>query len=311
MQLPTDLRTRLEALCSALPVKALQAADEAVRVRYRGDRGKLSNEQLQIQNEAEAIAYCATRFPATYGVAIKAAQEMTLQAPVTLLDIGAGPATATLALASMFDITHATLLEPNNHLRACGEKLLEVLPHNWVPHTFEQYKVDTQFDIVVASYMFNEAKSDFAKLWALTKQYLLIIEPGTPHGFSIIYTLREEARKQNISIIGPCSHTQACPLFTLNRWCHFSVRIDRTKLHRAIKDADLNYEDEKFSYLLLSKAPIVQEKYDRLIGHPRGTKLIEAELCTAEGRIEMAKIPKSHPKHKQFRKSAWGDRVNY
>ena len=38
-------------------------------------------------------------------------------------------------------------------------------------------------------------------------------------------------------------------------WCHFAVRLARTSLHRDVKGARLGYEDEKYSFLVVSPDP--------------------------------------------------------
>ena len=37
-------------------------------------------------------------------------------------------------------------------------------------------------------------------------------------------------------------------------WCHFTQRLPRSRAHKQIKEADVPFEDEKFSYVALTRA---------------------------------------------------------
>ena len=115
---------------------------------------------------------------------------------------------------------------------------------------------------MVCSYALNECLPEtrrdiVAKAWQATKETLVLIEPGTPLGFSAIKTARTQLIKEGGFLVAPCTHENACPL-TEGDWCHFSARLERLPFHRKIKDAQLGYEDEKYSYLIVSKKPFVR-----------------------------------------------------
>jgi len=62
MQLPADLRERIENLVGQDSRKTLSGAATDVSLKYRRESGTAS---LQISSELEARAYLVTRFPAT------------------------------------------------------------------------------------------------------------------------------------------------------------------------------------------------------------------------------------------------------
>ena len=41
-------------------------------------------------------------------------------------------------------------------------------------------------------------------------------------------------------------------------WCHFTQRLPRSRAHKQIKGAELPFEDEKFSYVALTRAPVAR-----------------------------------------------------
>ena len=81
---------------------------------------------------------------------------------------------------------------------------------------------------------------------------LIIVEPGTPTGWTRILRMRDLLIAAGAHIIAPCPHAFACPLAPPD-WCHFAQRVERSKLHRETKQAESPFEDEKFIYLAVSR----------------------------------------------------------
>jgi ribosomal protein RSM22 (predicted rRNA methylase) len=77
---------------------------------------------------------------------------------------------------------------------------------------------------------------------------LVVIEPGTPRGAGAIRTIREELLAAGAHMLAPCPAAMPCPLAAPD-WCHFAARVERSSLHRRIKEGALGYEDEKYSYV--------------------------------------------------------------
>jgi ribosomal protein RSM22 (predicted rRNA methylase) len=92
-------------------------------------------------------------------------------------------------------------------------------------------------------------------------------------------------------------------------WCHFAQRLPRTKAHRDLKGAELGYEDEKFSYVALTRRAVT-DRASRIVDHPHYRKhLVELSLCTRDG-LRKRTVPRSDPSYKVARKAAWGDGFN-
>jgi ribosomal protein RSM22 (predicted rRNA methylase) len=93
-------------------------------------------------------------------------------------------------------------------------------------------------------------------------------------------------------------------------WCHFSQRLSRSRTHKHLKGAELSYEDERFSYVVLSRLPLSQ-RLSRVLAEPQVTKVaVTAKLCTAEG-VHLANIPhRNKDSYKQAKRWRWGDAVS-
>ena len=56
-------------------------------------------------------------------------------------------------------------------------------------------------------------------------------------------------------------------------WCASSVRVQRTKIHKYLKNAEIGYEDEKFSYIAIAKENIDfikrKDNVRRILRHPK------------------------------------------
>ncbi len=316
MHLPPSLRTALENYLEGLNHSGMAEAAEAVSARYR----RLGPAQdLRIRTPEEAAAYLAVRFPATWAAIYTVLQKLPADfAPAHMLDVGAGPATATLAARILYpDITSA-LVEPNAPLRAAGFALYPGAAYSAQDFSAYDaaYNEKEKHDLVCAAYSLNEMSEPIntvvERLWAYCAGILVLVEPGTPAGADIIVQAREWLRTQGgAHILAPCPHALACPLAdNTERWCHFSVRVERSRLHRQIKkDATLPYEDEKFSYLIAARHPYEHPAGDRVLGYPQGSKIVRLELCRADGTFGEETIPRSHPRHAAARRAAWGDRL--
>lgn len=324
-QISPAIRSRIEAAAlSGGGMAALSAACRSISARYRRESADLSG-SLQMKGELEALAYLATRLPATYAVNRFVMAQVSDQVPdfepVSVLDAGAGPGTASLAAAYSFDgLRHITLVEPNRYLRAVADQciLLEIdTQYIWVESPLERCSSFDSADLVLASYVFNEIPADqrekiFKVLWAACTGVLVVIETGTPLGFEVTRQFRQIAAGMDDAVlIGPCPQAGPCPLSTLpDRWCHFSVRVERTRLHKDLKDgATLGYEDEKFSWVAFARPHVRRQALPdyRVIGYPSGGKVVSLQVCSGEGRAETLTLPKSSPLYKRARKVVWGD----
>lgn len=317
MQMPPDIKQAIDGIAQNYKPTDLRGAAGDVSARYRDQAGR----DVRIQSAAEAVAYLVARFPATFAAAVAALENIN-EPPRSILDIGAGPGTVALAAVTLWpEIESITLVEPNIYLRDAGKLLFSELGLQdrvtWIEGDIRAVSDLPAADLVVAGYVMNEvlrAGDHTAKvadaLWVAAKQSLVLLEPGTPAGYQVVLGFRDHLLKAGAQMVAPCPHAATCPLIGKS-WCHFSVRVERSKLHKLVKEgADLGYEDEKFSYIALSRQPQVLPAA-RIIGYPTGTKVVQVPACLATGTAETLQIAKSHPGFKAARKANWGDILDF
>src|SRR5262249_25331226 len=136
---------------------------------------------------------------------------------------------------------------------------------------------------------------------------LLVIEPGTPVGFERIRMIRRQLIEWGACMVAPCPHTLRCPMEG-GDWCHFAARVERTSLHRKLKGGTLGYEDEKYSYVAVSKEPCPLPTA-RILSEPsRHSGHVTLKLCTRDEWIQHPILSrKQGDRYKQAKKASWGD----
>src|SRR6204780_5313155 len=121
--LPAELKAALDARLQGLSRSDTAERAALISQTYRGGGGSGA-----IRSEADALAYALARMPATYAAitaSLNALCEITPDfAPASLLDVGAGPGTATWAAAEVFSSLRSfDLLDANAALRALALEL--------------------------------------------------------------------------------------------------------------------------------------------------------------------------------------------
>jgi ribosomal protein RSM22 (predicted rRNA methylase) len=166
---------------------------------------------------------------------------------------------------------------------------------------------------VIASYVIGElGEADQRKLaetmWTKARHALVVIEPGTPAGYARILALRQQLIAAGAYVVAPCPHERHCPLIAPD-WCHFNQRLPRSQAHRQIKGAEVPFEDERFIYVALTRAPSAIRTARVLAPPDIGKAEITAKLCTQDG-VEVAKIPRrDKAAYAEARRWRWGDAV--
>ena len=167
--------------------------------------------------------------------------------------------------------------------------------------------------MVITSYVINELteadrQTAIMKMWNATNRLLVIIEPGTPDGFSHILQARKMLLEKGANIVAPCTHCSECPV-AKDDWCSFYTRVSRSRMQKQTKNGELGYEDEKFSYIAFSK-DVVSGPEARILRHPQiNSGYVRVKLCTQNGVEEKTYSKKEKEIYKKVKKLDAGDTI--
>src|SRR3984893_1096636 len=322
--LPSDLQAGLDRLAHGISRKTLAERAATQSRSYRAGCGS-----HRITTADDVLAYAFTRLPATYAAAVAVFNAMyeTLPTfrPRTLLDVGAGPGTAAFAAVPAFEmLVDIRLIDANAGLRKLARTLMAEADSETLRRAADgqSYRhgnavtlvAETQpADLVVVSYMAGEiAAGELARftqlLWGATAGALVVIEPGTPEGYERVLRMRGELIAAGAHMAAPCPHGRACPLQPPD-WCHFAQRLPRSRDHLRIKGAEVPFEDEKFSYVVLSRGK-AQSIDARVLAPPKIMKsAATAKLCTEDGLVVDIAARRDASSYRRRKSWRWGDSV--
>lgn len=309
------LEQQIETLTSRIPFKKLEQASTELSLSYRAQTDGIKSAKPFMFTENHKLAYLALRMPATYAAIADVLKKIPIQVK-SLLDIGSGPGTAFWAAMSQFPkLNEALLIERDKQMIGHGKELLSALKNiqvEYLASDITSYSPAKSYDLITAAYSLSELsenalESVVTKLWSAANPILCLIEPGTPYGFNAILRAREILLKQNAFIVAPCTHSNPCPWQSGNPWCHFSTRFERTRLQKRVKGAELGYEDEKYSYLIVSKTPLPRPE-SRIVKSPiKRSGFLSLTLCDASGIHDQTFSKKQKQVYLDAKKLDWGD----
>ncbi|NGX36913.1 MAG: hypothetical protein K1000chlam2_00058 [Chlamydiae bacterium] len=275
---------------------------------YKSLSKKYHTDHIKPLTDDEIEAYLIARMPATFAATTVVLREVCqrISCPITqFLDLGAGLGTGYAAAKEIFPtIEKATLIEQNPKMISKGRQFVDA---EWVEGDIS--KIDLpKADLVLLSYSFGELAQAIQievleRAWE-SASVLVVVEPGTPRGFSHILKVRNHLIEKGGHMIAPCPYKGPCPMAQKGDWCHFSVRLERSREHRHLKEAELGWEDEKFSYIAMGKDPARPAK-ERILRHPqKRSGHVILELCP-DGKRTISR--KQKELYKWARKAKWGD----
>ena len=167
-------------------------------------------------------------------------------------------------------------------------------------------------DLVLASYVLGELdQRGFAavvlRAWSSAAGAVALIEPGTPAGYGRVIAARSLLIGNGAVTVAPCPHDTACPLVG-DDWCHFAVRLPRNEAHRAVKGVSRGFEDEKFSYAVVSRGGQVERAAARIIRPPLvRSGHVHLDVCETNGIARRIVARRDKDAYRAARRLGWGD----
>ncbi|MFJ8502926.1 small ribosomal subunit Rsm22 family protein [Streptomyces avermitilis] len=312
------LRTALAGLLAGLPPKqAAQAVDRLI-ANYRG---RTPTHAPVLRDRSDVAAYAAYRMPATFEAVCAAldafADAVPEWTPASHVDIGGGTGAATWAVSATWDGERpVTVLDWAEPALALGREIAAANPAlksaEWHRSRIGAALTVESTDLVTISYVLGElTEADRAVVVdtaAAAAQAVVIVEPGTPDGYTRVIDARDRLIAAGFHIAAPCPHSAACPIVPGEDWCHFSARVSRSSLHRQVKGGSLPYEDEKFSYVAAARFPVAPAP-SRVVRKPQIRKgQVLLDLCGPDQSLHRETVTKRHgPLYKAARDAEWGD----
>jgi ribosomal protein RSM22 (predicted rRNA methylase) len=140
-------------------------------------------------------------------------------------------------------------------------------------------QLNEKFDVIVCAYTLSELANDHMKRTATQLMFelldnhgvLIFIDKGDPIGSHHVRTARQflldltnpdkqwkerYSLESEAKVMAPCTHSRFCPL-EKGSWCSFSQKVEIPALYKK--------EEEKFSYVVMTKLPIVSQDHDNNI----------------------------------------------
>jgi len=323
VELPDELSEALAKQFQGISGRQLGRTTRDLSARYRTG---VPAAAPVARSDSDVVAYAAYRMPATYAADVAALAALREQRegwnPRTMLDLGTGLGSGAWAATRVWpSIEQITALDAQSRMIAVGRELARTASHpalrsvEWVHRDVVVAHVEGRYDLVLLSYVLGELNPArieelIDRAWDVTDGALGVIEPGTPAGYARVILARDRLVAGGGFPVAPCPHDPPCAMGDED-WCHFSVRLPRSKMHRAAKGGTLGYEDEKFSYVAVSRAAVART-YSRVLRHPRVRGgHIYLQLCTPEGPRTVVISKRDKELYNRARKAAWGDAFDF
>lgn len=302
-------------------------------------------------------AYQAYFLPANLSKIHKPLQELSLhprvlfaKAKLRVLDIGAGPGTASLGVLTFFSqrdrkpqLEFTVVDQVAENLKIARALFLSSRTTHALEVSLKTVQSDIEglgnfllghFDVIILSNVMNEL---FARDGARTRKRVgmlhdilkrsladdgscIIIEPALRETSREMLEVRDGMLEQGLHLYSPCLFSKKCPaLVNPKDWCHEDIPWDPPALVKEIDNlTGLRKDSLKFSYLVLRKdrlslADVCGPNSFRVVSEPLVSKgKVEFYLCGAGERKLITRLDKDRTeRNRVFEMLKRGDVVGF
>jgi len=306
MEFPVHLFDRIQQMLEHVSQRELQSIWSSMSQGYRSGR------PITLDHRS-VLAYLVGRCPGTYAAMYRVLQESG-PIPSTWqlhLDVGAGPGTACWAVQELAPHLRQIAVERSAAWSAAATALSPAIA--WQREDLTHLESFTEADLITAGYSLSELADDrrsavVDRLWQACRGRLIIVEPGTQVGYRACLAIRDQLVRQGAHVIAPCPGMVPCPLIDSEEWCHFGVRVSRSRAMMTMKAVDQGWEEEVYSYIVLSREP--QPIASRVLHTPqKRSRHINLDLCSSNGRESVTLTKRDGALYSKARRLAWGNSI--
>ncbi len=319
--MPLPLTRALDAALAGVDGVALRRATGRLIEVYRSGAPP---ERRVLADPVSAAAYAAYRMPATHAAVSMALRlglgvDPSLAAVRSLVDLGGGTGAAAWAAAEALPgLERVEVVDGSADALAIGRRLARHAPApvaraRWTRARVRPGSVLPAADLVTVAYLLGElsppVQAAAVDAAAAAARWVLVVEPGTPRGFAAVLVARDRLVGAGWHVVAPCPQPGPCPVAAREGdWCHVAVRLDRSALHRRLKGGERGHEDEKLSFVLASREPVVAVP-GRVLRHPvRRQGLVRLQVCRADGSVGTEIVTRrDRDAYRAARDTTWGD----
>lgn len=311
MILPQNVQKKINEMLKYQNLSNYKCKQKSLTNRYKNYSGTGTS---LIESMQDGLLYAFSRMPATFSVMLMLLRQLSDQGLLEkfdkVIDVGSGTGAGYFALKEFDKNIKVSLFERDKNMI----KIFNCFETGEVVEVFDLTKDETvkKADLVMTSYVLSEL-SDDQRIWAakklfdMTNKYLLIVDTGTPKVWQQMMKIKDELEEYGANLIAPCKNKK-CSL--VNDYCQFYARVERSSVHKIVKDATLSYEDEKYFYLFFSKESFDDNNLSRVVRRPSiKPNIISLTLCSKDGVVQKDYTKRNKQEYKSAKKIKINDLI--